>query len=246
MDPKVDLVYTWVDGNDPVWQKERNKFFLINKRDFHKSRFRDNNELKYSLRSVSKFASFINNIFIVTHKQKPSFLNLSHPKIHIIDHSQILPSEAIPNYNSIAIEMCIDNIPNLQEKYIYFNDDFFFGNYVKSSDFFEGAQPIITMKKHHFKYKNYYDNLQLLHTPTPFLKSFVKEIKQEYEEAVQKTICCQIRGSGEQFHREMFNKIAVKRNKVKLMLQSRFPTHLWFRFKRLFALLHTHTHTHTH
>ena len=53
------------------------------------NRFNDNNELKYSLRSVEKNMPFIRNIFIVTNGQIPSWLNLNNSKIKIVTHKEI-------------------------------------------------------------------------------------------------------------------------------------------------------------
>ena len=119
-DKKIDLVYTWVDGNDIEWQKK--KFIAENKGTFDeyaisKSRFRDNNELKYSLRSVEQNMPWINRIYIVTDNQVPEWLDTTNPKVSIIDHKDIFPKEALPTFNSRAIEHCIVNIPNLSEHF---------------------------------------------------------------------------------------------------------------------------------
>lgn len=53
------------------------------------NRFADNEELKYSLRSVQKFAPWIRNIHIVTNGQIPAWLNLEHPKINLVTHRVI-------------------------------------------------------------------------------------------------------------------------------------------------------------
>lgn len=61
---KVDVVYTWVDSDDPQWKYE---YDLNNEADFEETKFKNNNELLYSLRSLEKHASsFIGNIYIVT------------------------------------------------------------------------------------------------------------------------------------------------------------------------------------
>lgn len=51
-----------------------------------KNRFFDNDELKYSLRSLHQYAPWIRYIYIVTNGQIPRWLNLEHPKIRIITH----------------------------------------------------------------------------------------------------------------------------------------------------------------
>lgn len=143
----VDLVYTWVDGNDPKWRQVRNETVLkqiepLPEGSSSQNRFRDRNELKYSLRSVQRFAPFVNHIYIVTFGQKPSWLK-PHPKITIVDHEEIFPNKAdLPTFNSQAIEANIHRIPNLNERFIYFNDDFLLGNDVTMGDFFDDSGKI--------------------------------------------------------------------------------------------------------
>lgn len=47
------------------------------------NRFRDNEELRYSLRSIEKFAPWIRKVYIVTSGQIPYWLNLKHPKLQV-------------------------------------------------------------------------------------------------------------------------------------------------------------------
>lgn len=136
---KVDLVYTWVDGGDKEWQasfQQRKKGQKVCHEACLPSRFKSHDELKYSLRSVWKYASFINHIYIVTANQKPSWL-IDHPKITIVNHSEIFYNQShLPTFNSQAIEANLHHIPNLAECYIYFNDDVFLGKRVRVRDFF--------------------------------------------------------------------------------------------------------------
>ncbi|MDE6651089.1 MAG: Stealth CR1 domain-containing protein, partial [Paramuribaculum sp.] len=96
----IDLVYLWVNGNDPKWQAKRNEF--IGKTQEKSSvncdgRYADNDELKYSLRSVEKYAQWIRKIFIVTDNQVPQWLDTSNPKIQIVDHKDIMPPQSLPS-----------------------------------------------------------------------------------------------------------------------------------------------------
>lgn len=138
----IDVVYTWVNGQDPEWQKMRSLAWAKKTgeeiRDVATAnRFRDRDELRYSLRSLHQFAPFINHIYIVTAGQKPSWLK-DDPKITIVDHKEIfLDHSFLPTFNSQAIEANLHRIPNLSERYIYFNDDFFLGNGVGEHDFYD-------------------------------------------------------------------------------------------------------------
>ena len=54
--------------------------------DISASRFEDNEELRYSLRSVERFAPWVRHVFIVTNGQIPSWLNLDSPRITVVTH----------------------------------------------------------------------------------------------------------------------------------------------------------------
>ena len=148
----IDLVYLWVDGNDPIWQAKKKAFekgtSQIAEEALVEARFVENDELKYSLRSVEMYAPWVRHIFIVTDGQVPSWLNLNNSRISIVAHSEIMPKEALPTFSSPAIEWCIDNIPGLSEYFLYANDDTFIGGKVTPDFFFdEAGRPIVRLKK---------------------------------------------------------------------------------------------------
>jgi len=141
---KIDLVYLWVDGNDPKWQEEKEKWQeklgIGSSRSADMCRFIDNEELRYSLRSVEMNAPWINKIFIVTNGQVPKWLDANHPKIRIVTHEEIMPADALPTFNSEAIEACLMNIPDLSEYFLYANDDMFINRPVTPNFFFDDYQ----------------------------------------------------------------------------------------------------------
>eukprot|EP01126_Amoeba_proteus_P041887 TRINITY_DN4523_c0_g1_i3.p1 TRINITY_DN4523_c0_g1~~TRINITY_DN4523_c0_g1_i3.p1 ORF type:complete len:429 (-),score=58.90 TRINITY_DN4523_c0_g1_i3:157-1443(-) len=109
-------------------------------------RFRDNQELKYCLRSIYTHAPWVRMIHIVTSgKQIPKFLTLSHPRINIVpDHKLFLNKSHLPTFNSDAIQMHIHRIPNLAPKFLFFDDDNFFGR-ATSLEFFYSNQSTLLM-----------------------------------------------------------------------------------------------------
>ena len=142
----VDIVYTWVDQSDPVWIKKRWDAISLLSEEQRLSLCRDGiqereleplNQLKFSLRSVSRYAGFIRKIFIVTDDQIPAWLNTAHPKIEIISHRTIFGNEGkLPTFTSHAIESRLHHIPGLSEHFLYLNDDFFLGKTISTDDFF--------------------------------------------------------------------------------------------------------------
>ena len=163
-DIAVDLVYLWVDGNDPLWSKEKEKWASklgIKDNSINSCRFIDNNELKYSIRSCLKNIPWVNNIYIITNGQKPKWLDIGESsKLKIVTHNQIMPEESLPTFNSEAIECCIDKIKDLSEYFILANDDCFFYKETPKSYFFnKNHEPILRMVRHSWSDKLREENL---------------------------------------------------------------------------------------
>lgn len=139
----IDIVYTWVDDKDEEWRRERKHYSGRHTTDSDLSRsnlderFTNRDELRYSLRSVELFAPFVRNIFLVTNGQVPSWLNTDHPKIRLVTHADIFRNrEHLPTFNSSSIETQLHHIDGLSEHFLYFNDDFFLGDFCRPEDFF--------------------------------------------------------------------------------------------------------------
>ena len=162
----IDLVYLWVDGNDPQWQSKSNSFFRKKAKNSSvnfNARYSNNDELKYSLRSVEKYAPWIRKIFIITDNQKPKWLNISNPKIQVIDHKDILPNKSLPCYNSHVIEHFISKIPDLSEYFLLSNDDTFFNKNVLPTTFFASdGFPIIRLIRKPFRRFRWFFREQIL------------------------------------------------------------------------------------
>lgn len=151
----IDLVYLWVDGSDSVWQAKRNA--TIGKTEEKtgvncEGRYANNDELKYSLRSVEMYAPWIRKIFIVTDNQIPKWLDISNPKIQIIDHKDIMPVQCLPCFNSCVIEHFLCRIPGLSEHFLYANDDMYINKPVTPDTFFASdGLPIIRLNRRCFR-----------------------------------------------------------------------------------------------
>ncbi|XP_056133052.1 N-acetylglucosamine-1-phosphotransferase subunits alpha/beta [Lampris incognitus] len=109
--------------------------------DISASRFEDNEELRYSLRSVERHAPWVRHIFIVTNGQIPSWLNLDNSRVTVVTHQDIFLNQShLPTFSSPAIETHIHRIPGLSQKFIYLNDDVMFGKDVWPDDFFSHSK----------------------------------------------------------------------------------------------------------
>ena len=126
----VDIVYMWVDGSDPSWQRKTKQSL--------NSRNRDNDELKYSLRSLEKYLPWHRGrIFIVTPNQTPRWTNPD--RVTIVNQTTLLPRNqgGTMTANSFYIEAHLHNIPGLSENFIYLNDDYMFSSPTSPADFFK-------------------------------------------------------------------------------------------------------------
>ena len=164
----IDLVYLWVDGNNPEWLAKR-AAFLDGKTDNSLTNSRsylNNDELKYSLRSVERYAPWIRNIFILTDNQKPKWLDISNPKIKIIDQNDILPNKSLPCFNSNVLEHFLYKIPNLSEHFLLSNDDMFLNRTVLPNTFFAAdGFPIIRLNRKPFRRFRWFLREQILKKP---------------------------------------------------------------------------------
>lgn len=140
MDDKIDFVITWVDGADEVWQKIKSKYSGKGAYD-DLSLYRDWDTLRYWFRGVEKFAPFVNRIHFVTCGHLPAWLNTRHEKLNIVRHSDYMPAEYLPTFNSHAIELNLHRIEGLEEQFVYFNDDTFIMDYMQPTDFFVNGLP---------------------------------------------------------------------------------------------------------
>ncbi|MGY2701858.1 stealth conserved region 3 domain-containing protein [Nocardioides sp. HB32] len=138
----IDAVYTWVDGDDPEWNAAREARLAeatgaaLERTSSGRARFVSRDELRYSLRSVHLFAPWVRTIHLVTAGQVPAWL-ADHPRINVVHHREILPPEALPTFNSHAIESSIHKIPGLAEHFVYLNDDFLIGRPQPPQRFFD-------------------------------------------------------------------------------------------------------------
>ncbi|RXP57607.1 hypothetical protein EC396_06530 [Lutibacter sp. HS1-25] len=175
----IDAVISWVDGEDENHIKKMAPYISDEEgtcKNF-RTRFDQVEEIKFTVDSILKNASFIRNIFIVTDNQTPSFLNNDstkhlYKKVIIVDHSTIFKGyEAfLPTFNCRPIETQLYKIPDLAEHFVYFNDDMFLVNKTNPTDFFIDEFPVLRGKWLKFDDDLFYKKIKKI-----FLKK--KEVK---------------------------------------------------------------------
>lgn len=152
IDP-IDAVITWVNGSSPEHQRRRAHFakqaaapLLENAVNPH--RWADNDEILFCLRSVANHAPWVRTIWIVTDGARPDLSELPDDlcaKIRYADHSAIFAGfpQALPTFNSLAIESLLWRIDGLSERFLYFNDDVFLSAPLHEDDVFRADHPVL-------------------------------------------------------------------------------------------------------
>ena len=138
----IDFVVLWVDGNDPAWLAERQKYAPQTVlQDGGINRYRDWDLMRYWFRAVETFAPWVNKVFFVTWGHIPDFMNIHAPKLRIVKHEDFIPQQYLPTFNTRSIDLNLFRIPDLSESFVYFNDDMFLIRPAKPEDFFYNGLP---------------------------------------------------------------------------------------------------------
>ena len=138
---EVDIVYTWVDGNDAEFQRTCRNYALASQPHaaVAEQRFRDSDELRFSLRSLESYVPWAGRVFLVTNGQVPRWLRRDHPRVRLVRHEEIFPDPShLPTFNSAAIEAHLHRIPGISRYFLYLNDDFFFGRRISPRHYLTG------------------------------------------------------------------------------------------------------------
>ncbi len=232
-DPEVDIVFLWVDGDDPAHKKKKNLYLKneiniqpIEDKAIKEYRWSNNDEIIIALRSVEVFCPWVRKIWIITDKQTPRLDTLNNEfikKINIVDHEDIFSGygNLLPVFNSLAIETFLWRIKDLTENFIYLNDDMFLLKPVSKKDFFIAGKPIIRggyktyNKKELTLHHNVVRNGALItgfesnyffkqgHAPYVMNKSQMEELFNLYKDSFEKNSQYKFRS------REQFNTVSL-------------------------------------
>ncbi len=142
----IDAVYTWVDGSDPAWREKKRSTLeglgaeasRLHESAISDVRYKSRDELRYSLRSLERFAPFVRKVYLVTDHHVPDWLDTAHPDLELVSHRDLFPdSSHLPTFCSRAIECHLHRIPGLSERFLYFNDDVMLARPATPADFFD-------------------------------------------------------------------------------------------------------------
>ncbi len=143
-DYPIDIVVPWVDGSDPKWRAQRAEYRPESSSDNSEARYREWGLFQYWFRSIELYAPWVRKIHLITWGHLPEWLNVEHPKLHIVNHKDYIPDEYLPTFNAIPIENNVHRIEGLAEHFILFNDDVYLSRPTVPEDFFVNGLPVDT------------------------------------------------------------------------------------------------------
>ncbi|KAL2437062.1 hypothetical protein ABEF94_016065 [Exophiala dermatitidis] len=159
-EPKIDFVYLWVNGSEEAFQKTKHPYELNSVLNDEEgkwisshgvNRYRDWDELRYSLRSLERYASkFRNKIQIVVNsvegteagKQIPSWLKddpVTKEVVQVLAQEEFFDAEkhaCLPTFNSLTIENQLFNTPSDTDFLFALSDDMLLGKEHTAADIY--------------------------------------------------------------------------------------------------------------
>lgn len=145
---QIDLVLPWVNGSDPLWLAEKNKYDMGH--EVSDVRYESWDNLQYIFRGIEKYMSWVHKVFFITWGHIPEWLNTSYEKLAVVRHDEYIPKEFLPTFNSNVIEMNYFRIKELSENFILFNDDLFITQPIPEEYYFQNGVPCGEAVETHF------------------------------------------------------------------------------------------------
>ena len=99
----IDAVYAWSEGD----------------------------QLKYSLRSLGRFAPWIRKVHVVAREKAPNWLAGDHARLSLVKHATLLPAGA----NADLVAWQLFRIPGLSRQFLYLDGNTFLGQPLNAGDF---------------------------------------------------------------------------------------------------------------
>jgi hypothetical protein len=142
---EIDVVYLWVDDQDPTWQKKRAGHRPAGESAVSsaKSRFRQFEELICSIQLLAANAPFVKRVFVVVDEQQPRLEKITRElpfEVVVVNHAEFIPAKYLPTFNSRAIAAHLHLIPGLSERFLFCNDDVFIARPSTIDDWFDGQK----------------------------------------------------------------------------------------------------------
>eukprot|EP00747_Dinoflagellata_sp_TGD_P099174 gnl/TRDRNA2_/TRDRNA2_167657_c0_seq1.p1 gnl/TRDRNA2_/TRDRNA2_167657_c0~~gnl/TRDRNA2_/TRDRNA2_167657_c0_seq1.p1 ORF type:complete len:367 (+),score=42.75 gnl/TRDRNA2_/TRDRNA2_167657_c0_seq1:56-1156(+) len=187
--PPIDFVYCWTG------EAAQHNFTGVLQSGF--------GEMRYSIRSLEKFAPWFNKVYILVNGQEelPRWLTaLASQRIEMVDRCKLFDRpDDCPTFNNAACQAVMHKVPNLEEHFVAIEDDMLLTRCLQPKDFFFAAgkplifMPLLALDAQKQVYGNAtgedlprhvvpYRVQPFFHIPFPMLRSFAHAQEEHFHE----------------------------------------------------------------
>jgi len=140
---KIDFVISYVNPNDPDWLKiaEERGVFDDTASGKKSLRYKDDGTIELAIDSIRKFCPWAGDIYLLLFDSPGQLPESLTDKVKVIWHSEFIPPEYRPCFNSSCIEMFMPFLPGVSETFIYMNDDMIITRPLSQSLFIKNGLP---------------------------------------------------------------------------------------------------------
>ena len=140
---KIDYVIPMIFDGDERWRQDflRSRWREYSRRDIQTPNWRSMGTEELLVRCIRTFLPFVGTIHILLARESQKQPWMDKYGIHVVYHREFIPERFLPTFNSRTIEMFLERIPGLSERFIYSNDDMFPVSPMQESDFFDDYKP---------------------------------------------------------------------------------------------------------
>jgi hypothetical protein len=196
---KIDFVYCWAGEDMQHDYTEGDTTYDLDKQHHTGEGL---NEIQVSIRSVQLYAPWVNKIYMLVNgpAQVPAWA-AKDKRIEMVDRCSLFPKkEDCPTANTAACQAVLHRVPNLQERFVYMEDDWFIKEPVKPTDMFlEDGRPLLSFSIDDSRLTTMYghshseligpdlppaktpDRIKwFMHVPLPMTVSFTSSLEEEF------------------------------------------------------------------
>jgi hypothetical protein len=207
----IDVVVTWVDSSCPQWKALREIYAKTEPDCYFTPPECPDSEVDLCISLILKHLPWLRQLFLVTMRpQSPTCIcRPGFEKVKVVHHDEFMPVDCLPTFDSKAIEAHLWKIPDLSERFVYFNDDIYVLREMQISAFFADQKPKVWVSKVPPKewkalsspYRKSWFNLTLLfpgakllhHAPQSMTKSIMECASLYFGEAWVRTCMSRVR-----------------------------------------------------
>lgn len=131
--PAIDVVLFHVDGLVPGYRE----LYESHCGPIKPCQVRDLGELRYVLRSIARYAPWVNRLHLVVQDRRHAPEWIDPETVRVVEHADFIPEEYLPTFQVSTIQGHLHRIEGLAERCVQWCDDYFLGAPVRPDFYFD-------------------------------------------------------------------------------------------------------------